>query len=195
VVDPVPATLLSALADLVKWLDVTSMPAMVIGGVAASVLGQPRLTQDVDALAILPEGEWADAVSTAARHGIVPRIENPLDFARRSRVLLMRHIPSGIDIDVTFGGLLFERAAVENSKIHDIAGLRVRLPRVEDLLVMKAVARRPKDLQDIEGLLAAHPKADVAAVRRWVSEFAVAMSMSDMLDDFDKLVARSKSKP
>lgn len=195
VVDRVPATLLAALADLMKWLDATNMPSMVIGGVAASVLGQPRLTQDVDALAILPEGEWANAVSTAARHGILPRIENPLDFARRSRVLLMRHVESGIDIDVTFGGLLFEQAAIDNSKIHDIGGLRVRLPRVEDLLIMKAVARRPKDLQDIEGLLAAHPEADVATVRQWVSEFATAMSTSDMLDDFDKLVARSKSRP
>ena len=195
VVDRVPATLLAALADLMKWLDATNMPSMVIGGVAASVLGRPRLTQDVDALAILPEGEWANAVSAAARHGILPRIENPLDFARRSRVLLMRHVESGIDIDVTFGGLSFEQEAIDNSKIHDIGGLRVRLPRVEDLLVMKAVARRPKDLQDIEGLLAAHPEADVATVRQWVSEFATAMSTSDMLDDFDKLVARSKSRP
>lgn len=193
-VDRVPATLLAALADLVKWLDDTKMPSMIIGGVAASVLGQPRLTQDVDALAILPEANWANAVSTAAHHGILPRIENPLDFARRSRVLLMRHAESGIDIDVTFGRLSFEQAAIDNSEVHDIGGLRVRLPRVEDLLIMKAVARRPKDLQDIEGLLAAHPDADIVAVRQWVREFATAMSMSDMLDDFDKVVARSKSR-
>jgi hypothetical protein len=51
-----------------------------------------------------------------------------------------------------------------------------------------------KDLQDIEGLLAAHPEADVVAVRQSVREFATAMSMSDMLDDFDKVVARSKSR-
>jgi hypothetical protein len=193
VVDRVPATLLAALADLMKWLDAANMPSMIIGGVAASVLGRPRLTQDVDALAICPEEEWADAVSTAAGHGILPRIENPLDFARRSRVLLMRHAESGIDIDVAFGGLLFEQAAIDNSKIHDIGGLRVRLPRVEDLLIMKAVAGRPKDLEDIEGLLAAHPEADISTVRRWVGEFATAMSTSEMLDDFDKSVARSKS--
>ena len=192
--DRVPATLLAALADLVKWLDETKMPSMVIGGVAASILGRPRLTQDVDALAILPEADWANAVSIAANHGILPRIENPLDFARQSRVLLMKHSESGIDIDITFGRLSFEQTAIENSEIHDIGGLRVRLPRVEDLLVMKAIARRPKDLQDIEGLLAAHPEADVLAVRQWVREFATAMSMSDMLDDFDKVVTRSKSR-
>jgi hypothetical protein len=191
---PVPATLRAALADLVKWLEVTKMPSIVIGGVAASILGRPRLTQDVDALAILPEANWADAVSTAASHGILPRIEDPLDFARRSRVLLMRHVASGINIDLTFGRLSFEQTAIDHSELHHIDGLHLRLPRVEDLLVMKAVARRPKDLQDIEGLLAAHPDADIVVVRQWVREFATAMSMSDMLDDFDKVVAQSKSR-
>lgn len=194
-VDRVPVSLLAALADLVRWLDAGNIPSIVIGGVAASVLGRPRLTQDVDALAILPEENWSNAVSTAASHGILPRIESPLDFARRSRVLLMKHVESGIDIDVTFGGLLFEEAAIRNGAVHVISGLRVRLPRIEDLLIMKAVARRPKDLQDIEGLLDAHPEADVAEVRRWIGEFATAMSMSDMLDDFDNLLARRKSTP
>ena len=192
--EPIQASLLAALTDLVRWLDSSNTPSMVIGGVAASVLGQPRLTQDVDALAILPEERWAATMDAAGRFGIVPRIEDPLGFARRSRVLLMRHAASGIDIDLTFGGVAFERAAVENSERHEIAGVTLRLPRVEDLLIMKAIAQRPKDLQDIEGLLNAHPEADVTRVRQSVSEFATATGMGDMLDEFDRLLARRKPK-
>jgi hypothetical protein len=33
-----------------------------------------------------------------------------------------------IGIDLTFGRLSFEQTAIENSEIHDIGGLRVRLP-------------------------------------------------------------------
>jgi predicted nucleotidyltransferase len=106
----------------------------------------------------------------------------------------MRHASSGIDLDVTFGGLPFEESAIEKSQAHDIGGISVRLPRVEDLLVMKAIARRPKDIEDIRGLLEAHPGADFAAARRWVREFATAMSMSDILEDFDKLLAQRKPK-
>ncbi len=163
---------------------------MIIGGVAASFLGRPRLTQDIDAVAMIPESDWGSTLSNAARFGIVPRIEGALEFARRSRVLLLRHESSRIDIDVVFGGLQFEREAIDRSQVHDVAGLQVRLPRVEDLIVMKAVARRPKDLQDIEGLLAAHAELDLAAVRRWVREFATAMTMPDMIDDLEKLIAR-----
>ena len=35
--DPVPASLLAALADLMKWLDAMKVPSMVIGGAAAGV--------------------------------------------------------------------------------------------------------------------------------------------------------------
>jgi hypothetical protein len=163
---------------------------MIIGGVAASILGRPRFTQDVDALAILPESEWAKVVKSAANFGIAPRIDSALEFARRSRVLLMRHTPSGVDLDITFGALAFEELAVQHSQHYDIRGIHVQLPRVEDLLVMKAVAQRPKDLEDIRGLLDAHPEADVAAARRWIREFSIASSLPDMLEEFDRLLQR-----
>jgi hypothetical protein len=54
--DRVPASLQAALADVMKWLDASHIPSMVIGGVASSMLGRARLTQDVDALVLLPEG-------------------------------------------------------------------------------------------------------------------------------------------
>jgi nucleotidyltransferase AbiEii toxin of type IV toxin-antitoxin system len=193
VVERLDQPLLAALADLAKWLAETRIPAVIIGGVAASVLGRPRLTRDIDALAILPEDAWSQAVDAAARYGIVPRLADALAFARRSRVLLLRHTVSAIDLDVTFGALPFEQSTVERSALHTVGGVLVRLPRVEDLLVMKAVARRPKDLDDIRGLLDAHPEANVAEVRTWVREFATAASMPDMLQGFDDLLAERRT--
>jgi hypothetical protein len=195
VAERIPASLLAALSDLVKWLDAARVPAMIIGGVATSVLGRVRLTRDVDALALLPEASWAKALSAAAGHGIVPRIDDPLGFARRSRMLLLTHPASEIDIDISLGGLSFEQEALDRSEIHEMGGIRLRLPRVEDLLIMKAFAHRPKDMEDIEGLLDAHPQANLDIVRQRVSEFATAMTMPDLLEDFEKLLARRKSKP
>lgn len=185
-----PASLHAALADLTRWLRNERIRAIIIGGVAVSLLGRPRLTQDIDALAMVPETDWDSLVRGAAGYGIVGRIDGALEFAHRSRVLLMRHEPSGIDVDLTLGGLAFEDEAVQRGCAHDVGGLQVPLPRVEDLLVMKAVARRPQDVEDIRALLNANPGADVAAARRWVREFATAMSMPDLLDDFDRLIVQ-----
>ena len=184
------ASLLVALADLVRWLEQAGTPSMIIGGVAASVLGQPRLTQDIDALADAPESTWTSLVEAGARHGILPRIPAAVEFATRSRVLLMRHGPSSIDIDLSLSGLTFEREAIDRSILHDLGGLAVRLPRVEDLLVMKAVAGRPKDIQDMEALVAANPDVDVDFVRGWVREFSAAMTMPDMLAQLEKVLER-----
>lgn len=42
--------------------------------------------------------------------------------------------------------------------------------------------------------LAAHPQVDVAEARSWIREFATAMSMSDMLEEFDRLLAQRISR-
>jgi len=193
VAEPFPTSLHAALAALAEWIATERIPATIIGGIAVSVLGRPRLTRDIDALAIVSEEQWGGLVESAARFGIIPRLEEAVRFAQRSRVLLLRHAPSAIDLDITFGGLPFEQSVVEKSSVHDVGGLQVRLPRVEDLLVMKAVARRPKDLEDIRGLLAANPDVNVSGARRWIGEFATAMSMPDILEEFDRLVAQQTS--
>lgn len=188
----VPVSLLAALADLVKWLEAAQIPAVVIGGVASSLLGRPRLTQDIDALAIMPESEWETAIGTAQHFGITPRIEQAVEFARQSRVLLLKHKESEIDVDVVLGGLRFERDAVERGQTHKVSGISIRLPRVEDLMIMKLIAHRAKDLQDVEGLLDAHPGANIEEVRQHVREFASATAMSDLLDDFARILQRRR---
>ena len=46
--------------------------------------------------------------------------------------------------------------------------------------------------EDIKGLLDAHPGADLKVVRQRVKEFATGMTMPDLLDDFEKVVARRR---
>ena len=57
---------------------------------------------------------------------------------------------------------------------------------------MKAIAQRPQDLRDIEGLLDVHANADVNAVLQWIREFSKAMAMPDLLQGFEKLLAARK---
>jgi hypothetical protein len=192
--DRVPKAFVRVLSDLVAWLDAAHMPGMIVGGVAASILGRPRATRDIDTLAILSEDRWPEALASAQDHGIVPRIEDALDFARRTRVLLLRHAASGVDLDVILGRLPYEEEAIARSEFHNLGGVRVKLPQVEDLLIMKAIAQRPQDLRDIEGLLDVHPDANVEHVRQWLREFATAIAMPELLERFEALLAQRKPR-
>lgn len=188
--ETLPGLFLTVLSDLTAWLDDAGIPALIVGGVAASLLGRPRATRDIDALAIVPEDRWPDVLDSAQQYRIVPRIQDPLEFAGRTRVLLLRHSDSAIDIDLILGRLSFEKDAIARGRRQTLGGVTVLLPQVEDLLIMKAVAQRPQDLRDIEGLLDSHPDADLEHVRRWVREFSTAMTMPDLLEQLEALLAR-----
>src|SRR3989338_7115529 len=149
--DPL-APLLSALHNLVDWFTAERVSGMVIGGVAASILGRPRLTRDVDAVILMDQADWETFLNAGARFGSHPRRSDSLAFATRTRVLLVHHAPSGIDVDIAFGALPFEKEAISRMSWVDVGGVSVPLPRPADLIVMKAVANRPRDKADIEAI-------------------------------------------
>jgi predicted nucleotidyltransferase len=184
--------LLSALRDLVAWLKAKRVEGLIIGGVAASILGRPRVTRDVDALVLLGEKDWSEFLSAGTEFGFVARVTDPLDFARKAKVLLVRHKPSGIDVDVTFGALPFEKEAITNGVWVDLRGVRLPLPTAEDLIIMKAVAHRPRDLVDIESIMDAHQKLNLRKIRRWVREFSTAVEMPEIFNDLEKILVRRR---
>jgi hypothetical protein len=109
-------------------------------------------------------------------------------FAQAARVLLVRHQPSGIDLDISFASLPFEKQLIGATAWKDVGGVLIPLPAVEDLIIMKAVAHRRRDLEDIEGLVAANPALDTARILRWVGEFAKALAMPGLLSDLEAIL-------
>jgi hypothetical protein len=182
------APLLAALRAVVRWLSATRVRGAVIGGVAAALLGRPRMTGDVDALVLVEDEGWETFVAAGARFGIRARRPDAIAFARRSRVLLLRHDPSGIDVDVSIGALPFEHEVVTRARRYRVAGLTVPLATAEDLIVMKAIARRPRDIADIEGLRDARRRLDRRRILRVVHEFADLLEMPEIASDLERIL-------
>jgi len=105
-------------------------------------------------------------------------------------VLLVRHEPSGIDVDVSFASLPFEKELLARTIWRDVGDVHTPLPDIEDLIIIKAVAHRSRDLSDIESLVEANAKLDVDRILRWVGEFASALEMPDLLSDLEAIISR-----
>ena len=189
-----PAPLLEAIDAVAGWLQGTHIPGVLIGGIAASLLGRPRVTRDVDVLVLVAESEWQDFLTAGQAYGFEPRRTNAIEFARTARVLLMRHEPSGIDVDIVFGALRFEEETIQRSVWVDIGDVRAPLPSPEDLIIMKAVAHRSRDLIDIASILEAHPEVDTTRIRRWVREFADTLAAPELYDELERLLTAPKGK-
>ncbi|MCC6568376.1 MAG: nucleotidyltransferase [Anaerolineales bacterium] len=166
---------------------------VVIGGIAASVLGRARYTEDVDAMFLLSTQDIPRFLDEAEQEGIAPRIENAADFARRRRVLLLRHIVTDTNIDISLGIMPFEQEVIERSSVREFEGaLQVRLPTPEDLIIMKAIASRPKDLEDIRTLAAKYTNLDFARIKRWVKDYSELMETPELWGQIEKIIKRQE---
>ncbi len=182
--------LMDALRSFHQWLRATKVRGVIIGGAAIAVLGRPRMTRDVDAVIFSPGIDLKHFVAAGAQFGIVPRIADVWSFARDSRVLLLRHEPSALDLDVSLGALPFEDDMIRHAVTRTIGKTRMRFARPEDLLVMKALAARDRDWADIEGLLEVHDKLDMKHVRHWLHSFAEALEMPEIVTEFERVVGK-----
>lgn len=174
--EPFRATIESLQRLLVKFND----RGVIIGGIAVGLLGKPRFTADVDAVFLISTQNIHQFLELALAEQIIPRIPNAEEFARKNRVLLLKHSPTETDIDISLGILPFEEEMVERASTRSFAGLIARLPTPEDLIIMKAIAHRPKDLEDIRTIAESYPSLDIKRIEQWVKAFGEAMEISDL---------------
>jgi predicted nucleotidyltransferase len=184
-------TLRAAVQAVAGVLSALPVPGMIIGGIAVIVRGVPRLTRDVDATVAGGTIALTDLIDRLGEYQIMPRIDDAADFADAHQVLLLRHEPSGVDVDLSIGWLPFELEALAAAQPLDVAGVRVKVARAEDLIVYKAVAFRPQDQQDIERLLVLYGSSvDLTRIRSLVAEFATALDEPGRLDALDQIIRR-----
>jgi hypothetical protein len=186
--------LTAAIRSVAAALKTLAAPSMIIGGVAVIAAGVARQTIDVDATSLGREAELQEVVAAFARQGITPRIDDALEFARERQVLLLKHDPTGVTIEVSFAWLPFEENALSRATDIDLAGLTIRAAVPEDLIVYKAAAWRDRDRSDIERLLVLYiDTIDLAHVRTLVADIGAALDDPARIDAFDAIVARVRA--
>ena len=146
------------------------IPYAIIGGFAVQRWGQPRFTRDVDVTILLPPGS-EEATLREIVAAFPARVADAVAFALEHRVLPLT-VPGGSEADVSLGLPGYEEEVIARGVAYDLGGGRtVRLCSAEDLIIHKALAGRPQDLLDIEGIVARQGKAlDLVYIRRWLSE-------------------------
>jgi hypothetical protein len=166
---------------------------MVIGGIAVIARGVRRMTTDIDVVVRGDAVEVRSLLRTLVRFGIRPRIDRAEEFARENLVLLLRHTSSGVDLDLSLGWTAFEHDAIAASTKTTFGTAAFPMARAEDLVVFKAMAARPKDVEDAATLLLKHPEIDTAIVRRRLVELATLADEPALIEGLDRVILRARS--
>ena len=158
---------------------------MIIGGQAVLYYGEPRLTKDVDitlglgveGLSLMKEAAKALDLSIAADDA----------YIRDTMVLPAEDKKAGIRVDFIFSITPFEKAAIERAREVKFDEVMVRIASLEDLVLHKMVAGRPRDIEDVRSVLLKNPGYDKDYIRGWLSDFDRATG-GDCVNNFDQVV-------
>jgi hypothetical protein len=190
---PSPSSLADLLADLARQFERLAVPWYVFGAQAALVWGRPRLTTDVDVTVRLGTVDNQACLVALGGGGFRLRIVATPEFVRQTRVLPMTHQPSGIAVDIVLAGPGLEDEFLARAVVLDIGGTAVPFISAEDLIVTKILAGRPKDTDDIRGVLAERgDRLDVDQIRRTLRMLEEALGQSDLRPVFDAEIARAR---
>jgi hypothetical protein len=170
-----------AIDAITRVLESLHIEYAVVGGIANAVWGEPRATLDVDVTISVEDDVLSETVAAIAKH-FRTAVAEPTPFVRQTRVLPV-DTDEGVRIDVIFALLPFELEAIQRARRVSLAGRIVAVATPEDLILMKIVSDRPRDLADAEALVRRRVSSlDRAYLEPRVRELASLLEREEILE-------------
>ncbi len=148
-----------ALADISDLLQRRDMVFALVGGIAASLRGRLRATEDIGLILMTDVDGALQLASELDGTPFGPLFPEFEKVVRRAYILALEHRPTGVPIDLAIGSSGFEQQVVSRASQVEVADSSIRVATAEDLILMKLLADRPQDHQDISGIIAAQRTA------------------------------------
>lgn len=197
---PLPGRLAEALHAALDALDEAGADYAVLGGIAVNLYGLPRLTMDIDIVTRVSRVGWPRLLDGLDRRGF--RYARPggpqrdqreaLEDLARDSMTQMWH--GGFRLDLLQASDPLHMEALARKDKVTFLSRTVPVLRPEHLLLTKWIAGRPKDLLDVDSILASQGKSlDLSIVRAWLP--AIERSGGLAVGEFEARVQRWLGQP
>jgi len=150
----------------VTFLNREQYKYLIIGGIAAGTLGEPRLTGDVDVDIMLDQEDVPDFLDKAKKDGFRISKKKCLRTAEQTGTFQIDY--GDFHVDFIIASTNFENQAFKRRKIFRLYGIKAFFPTPEDLILFKIIPGRKQDLLDAERVVLRHKKKlDIAYLQSW----------------------------
>lgn len=139
------------------------------GALALGFHANPRGTSDVDVNVFVAADRPGAALDVLAGGGVELDREGAARAIASRGDLFLKH--RGCRLDLFFNSIPLHASASQRTRDVDLLGTQVPILSVEDLIVLKLLFNRHKDIVDIEAMVeTSGDKLDVGYVRHWLVE-------------------------
>ncbi len=153
----------------VTFLNKGKYKYLIIGGIAAGAIGEPRITADVDIDVIITREEVSVFLDKAKEAGFKVIKGKCLDSFERNGVFQIYY--EDFHVDFIIASTELETKAFERAKTLKLYGIKAFFPSPEDLILLKIIPGRDKDLLDAKSIVLRHKgKLDTLYLKTWAKK-------------------------
>lgn len=160
----------------ITLLEKEEIPYLLIGGLAVGILGEPRMTQDIDLIIFIPKTGVPAFLKKLKSEGFdfnPTGTQKDLELKGAFRISYQ-----DLWVDFIVSSTDFEKSAFKRKIKVSLLDKKVNLPSPEDLILLKLIPGRERDLLDVKSIIERHKgKLDRKYLERW------AQKLSDKAED------------
>lgn len=172
-------TVEEVLFDMVGICDQLKLDYAVMGGLAVRVHAIPRPTFDVDFQLTIPPTAWANFFSAAERLDYAVSDEfrkGWRDQVGGMPVVKMKFytvLGKTIDVDIFVNDTAYQNSVMQRRQAVEFEGHRLWFVSPEDLILLKLLANRPRDLGDVADVLFVQGQLDQIYLHLWAAQLGI----------------------
>ncbi len=176
---------------VVTFLNNGKYKYLIIGGIAAGTIGEPRITADVDIDINISKKDISIFLDKAKEAGFNVIKARCLDSVERTGVFQIHY--EDFHIDFIIASTELEKEAFERAKTLKLYGIRAFFPSPEDLILLKIIPGRDKDLLDAKSIVLRHKgKLDTQYLKSWAMKLCEEAQDMRIANDLNKLLKSRK---
>jgi predicted nucleotidyltransferase len=175
--------LADAYKKIVKFLNSGGYNYIIIGGIAASTIGEPRVTVDID----INKEDVPDFLNKAKKAGFKVPLKKCIESVKRMGVFQISF--GDYHIDFIIASTELEKEVFERAKTLKLYGIKTFFPSSEDLILLKIIPGRDKDLLDVKSIILRHKgKLDTRYLKTWARKLCDEAEDMRIWNVLDKLL-------
>jgi hypothetical protein len=181
------------MAALVQFFNAAKIKYAVLGGIAVLLYGEPRLTMDIDVNISIDKSDIDKFLKVGRKYGFYAIPGNIRSFVKKTGVIPMKFCKGKITgkCDVIIAENPIEFSALERAVTKKIGLVKVRVITPEDLIIHKITSSRPRDIEDLEGIIVRQKgMLDIKYIKSWLKKIADANYKPGLIKLFEKLAGR-----
>jgi predicted nucleotidyltransferase len=164
------------------------LPYMIIGGQAVLLYGEPRLTRDIDITLGVDIDHLDELLKAIKEIPLKQLVDDVSGFVEKTMVFPAMHEPTSVRVDFIFSFTPYEADAIKRAKRVKILDVEIAFAAIEDLIIHKVFAGRPRDIEDVRLLLLKNRNIDVIYIEKWLREMDTATDKNLFLATFRQFI-------